>query len=368
MEDGGTNDANKHQVVEISPDTGANINITNSIQNLNTDFPIYKRSNSVSGVGGGVNETAKGTMTVSWLDDHDCIQTYNPEDTYVIPKTRMLLLSNRVRKQGIVFDSANERIILNDRRRFVPVEFNERFLFRLPTVIHSNNATQTEGNTKLARIFNSTSAMDTAPRDDHKLMVADLCGGVGCVTHVFHEAGHTVSAYCDKNETAIMQYLHCNPSVPVYNGLLTSCDNPYFRLDTQSTDIAIIGTPCEDFFTLNVERDCHSHRSMFTTQAIEALCSKLSLKMILLENATNMSNHSHIIDEFERIGAKYGYHYSVSKSNSRAHDSLQSQPRAYHFFTRGDMHRELGEFSIQTDSSQPNTKTIDDILSPRSFG
>ena len=53
MEDGGTKDANKHQVVEISPDTGANINITNSIQNLNTDFPIYKRSNSVSGVGGG---------------------------------------------------------------------------------------------------------------------------------------------------------------------------------------------------------------------------------------------------------------------------------------------------------------------------
>jgi len=59
------------------PDTGANINITNSIQNLNTDFPIYKRSNSVSGVGGGVNVTAKGTMTVSWLDDHDRIQTYN---------------------------------------------------------------------------------------------------------------------------------------------------------------------------------------------------------------------------------------------------------------------------------------------------
>ena len=150
MEDGGTKDANKHQVVEISPDTGANINITNSIQNLNTDFPIYKRSNSVSGVGGGVNVTAKGTMTVSWLDDHDCIQTYNLEDTYVIPKTRMLLLSNRVRKQGIVFDSANERIILNDRRRFVPVEFNERFLFRLPTVIHFNNATQAEGNIKLA--------------------------------------------------------------------------------------------------------------------------------------------------------------------------------------------------------------------------
>ena len=39
---------------------------------------------------------------------------------------------------------------------------------------------------------------------------------LGCVTHVFHEAGHTVSAYCDKNETAMMQYLHCNPSVPVY--------------------------------------------------------------------------------------------------------------------------------------------------------
>jgi hypothetical protein len=43
----------------------------------------------------------------------------------------MLLLSNRVKKQGIVFDSANKRVILNDRCHFVPVEFNKRFLFRL---------------------------------------------------------------------------------------------------------------------------------------------------------------------------------------------------------------------------------------------
>ena len=354
-----------HQVAEISPDTRVNINITNLIITLNPEFPIYRISGTVSGISGADNVIAKGPMTVSWLDSNNSIQTYHLNDTYVMPQSKVLLLSNRVRKQGIIFDSANEQLSLKDKENVtIPVTFSNKYVFRLPTIIHQQNATLVEGNSPLAKAYNEPRSITS--KEKTKLTVADLCGGIGVATHVFEEEGHTVSVYADKNYEAVTQYMQCYPSNSMYTELLSTLSDPHFNQATTDTDLVVMGTPCEDFSTLNVSRNPQSERACFTLQSLDLILKKEKYKMVLLENVSSMLSHKPFYDEFKYIIEKYNYVHHEHRANSWHYSSVQSRPRSYHVITRRDVYTKFGYCKINATHQKLKIPpaTLDDILAP----